>query len=178
MTAVCGFQTQVANIRTGRATVGLLDVVTVDYYGTPTPLSQMASVAVPNADDDRAAWDQTQLGATEKSILAANSVSRPRTTARSFAYTVALNENAAGSSPNSPRNRENTASPCATSDIIPTISSKTPQRQAISEDDERGDRRRPKSPTPTCQDRRTRQNKEMNHECIGLFSCMDQPMLV
>ncbi len=34
---------KLANIRTGRATVGLLDGIMVDYYGVPTPLSQMAS---------------------------------------------------------------------------------------------------------------------------------------
>ena len=41
------FKRKLANVRTGRATVGILDGVMVDYYGTPTPLSQMASVAVP-----------------------------------------------------------------------------------------------------------------------------------
>jgi ribosome recycling factor len=38
---------KLANIRTGRATVGLLDGVMVDYYGVATPLNQMASVNVP-----------------------------------------------------------------------------------------------------------------------------------
>ncbi len=38
---------KLGNVRTGRATVGFLDAVVVDYYGSPTPLSQMASVAVP-----------------------------------------------------------------------------------------------------------------------------------
>ncbi len=67
------FKRKLANIRTGRATVGLLDVVTVDYYGTPTPLSQMASVAVPEPQMITVQpWDQTQLAAIEKAILAAN----------------------------------------------------------------------------------------------------------
>lgn len=67
------FKRKLANIRTGRATVGMLDVVTVDYYGTPTPLSQMASVAVPEPQMITVQpWDQTQLGAIEKAILAAN----------------------------------------------------------------------------------------------------------
>jgi ribosome recycling factor len=67
------FKRKLANIRTGRATVGMLDVVTVDYYGTPTPLSQMASVAVPEPQMITVQpWDQTQLAAIEKAILAAN----------------------------------------------------------------------------------------------------------
>ena len=33
------FKRKLSNVRTGRATVGLLDSVTVDYYGTPTPLN-------------------------------------------------------------------------------------------------------------------------------------------
>ncbi|MBO0200725.1 ribosome recycling factor, partial [Vibrio alginolyticus] len=41
------FKRKLLNVRTGRASVGLLDSVMVDYYGTPTPLNQMASVAVP-----------------------------------------------------------------------------------------------------------------------------------
>jgi ribosome recycling factor len=60
-------------IRTGRASVGLLDGVVVDYYGTPTPLNQMASVAVPEPQLLTVQpWDATQLGAVEKAITAAN----------------------------------------------------------------------------------------------------------
>lgn len=67
------FKRKLGNIRTGRATVGMLDVVNVDYYGTPTPLSQMASVAVPEPQMITVQpWDQTQLAAIEKAILAAN----------------------------------------------------------------------------------------------------------
>jgi len=67
------FKRKLSNVRTGRATVGLLDTVMVDYYGTPTPLSQMASVAVPEPQMMTVQpWDQTQLNAIEKAILAAN----------------------------------------------------------------------------------------------------------
>lgn len=67
------FKKKLANIRTGRATVGLLDSVTVDYYGMPTPLSQMASVAVPEPQMLTVQpWDASQLGAIEKAITAAN----------------------------------------------------------------------------------------------------------
>ena len=67
------FKRKLGNIRTGRATVGMLDAVLVDYYGVPTPLSQMASVAVPEpAMLTVQPWDTTQMGAIEKAIIAAN----------------------------------------------------------------------------------------------------------
>ena len=67
------FKRKLANVRTGRATVGLLDSVHVDYYGTMTPLIQMASVAVPEPQlITIQPWDISQLGAVEKAIIAAN----------------------------------------------------------------------------------------------------------
>ncbi len=67
------FKRKIANVRTGRATVGLLDNVSVDYYGTPTPLNQMASVAAPEAQLLTVQpWDATQIGAIEKAITQAN----------------------------------------------------------------------------------------------------------
>jgi ribosome recycling factor len=64
---------KLATIRTGRAAVSLLDTVMVEYYGTPTPLSQMASVHVPEPQMLTVQpWDQTQLGAIEKAIRAAD----------------------------------------------------------------------------------------------------------
>ena len=67
------FKRKLSNVRTGRATVGLLDAVSVDYYGTPTPLNQMASVAVPEPQLITVQpWDMSQLGAVEKAIIAAN----------------------------------------------------------------------------------------------------------
>ena len=67
------FKRKLANVRTGRATVGLLDSVHVDYYGTMTPLIQMASVAVPEPQLITVQpWDMTQLAAVEKAISAAN----------------------------------------------------------------------------------------------------------
>jgi ribosome recycling factor len=59
-----------ASVRTGRASTGLLETVRVDYYGTPTPITQMASASVP---DSRTLviqpWEASQLGAIEKAIL-------------------------------------------------------------------------------------------------------------
>jgi ribosome recycling factor len=67
------FKRKLSNVRTGRATVGLLDSVHVDYYGTPTPLNQMASVAVPEPQLLTVQpWDMSQIGAVEKAIIAAN----------------------------------------------------------------------------------------------------------
>ncbi|MDQ3801098.1 MAG: ribosome recycling factor [Acidobacteriota bacterium] len=67
------FKRKLANVRTGRATVGLLDGVMVDYYGTPTPLNQMASVAVPEPQMLTVQpWDISQVNAIEKAIIAAN----------------------------------------------------------------------------------------------------------
>lgn len=67
------FKRKLSNIRTGRATVGLLDAVVVDYYGTPTPLNQMASIAVPEPQMMTVQpWDATAMAAIEKAIMAAN----------------------------------------------------------------------------------------------------------
>ena len=67
------FKRKLSNVRTGRATVGLLDAVHVDYYGTSTPLQQMASVAVPEPQLITVQpWDISQLGAVEKAIIGAN----------------------------------------------------------------------------------------------------------
>ncbi len=64
---------KLATIRTGRAAVSLLDSVMVEYYGTPTPLNQMASVHVPEPQMLTVQpWDQTQLVAIEKAIRAAD----------------------------------------------------------------------------------------------------------
>jgi len=88
------FKRKLSNVRTGRATVGLLDAVHVDYYGTPTPLSQMASVAVPEPQMITVQpWDMTQLAAVEKAILAANLGMNPSNDGKVIRLSVpALNE--------------------------------------------------------------------------------------
>ena len=64
---------KLATVRTGRASVSLLDTVSVDYYGTPTPLTQMASVHAPEPQMLTVQpWDQTQVGNVEKAIRAAD----------------------------------------------------------------------------------------------------------
>lgn len=64
---------KLATVRTGRAAVSLLDSVVVDYYGTPTPLNQIASVHVPEPQMLTVQpWDQTQVVAIEKAVRAAD----------------------------------------------------------------------------------------------------------
>jgi ribosome recycling factor len=64
---------RLATVRTGRAAANLLDSVMVEYYGTPTPLSQMASVHVPEPQMLTVQpWDQSQLGSIEKAIRIAD----------------------------------------------------------------------------------------------------------
>ena len=66
-------QHEVAHFRTGRATIGLLDSVRVDYYGTPTPLNQVAQLHVPEpALITVQPWDNTIIGAIEKGIRIAD----------------------------------------------------------------------------------------------------------
>ena len=61
---------EMKRLRTGRASLAILDGVTVDYYGTPTPLNQMANLAVTDATLITAQpWDPSQIGAIEKAIL-------------------------------------------------------------------------------------------------------------
>ena len=71
--AIDDFRRKLATVRTGRAAVSLLDTVMIDYYGTMTPLSQMASVHAPEPQMLTVQpWDQTQIGAVEKAIRAAD----------------------------------------------------------------------------------------------------------
>jgi len=58
------------SVRTGRASAALLDTVRVDYYGTLTPVNQVASIAVPDARTLLIQpWEATQLSAIEKAII-------------------------------------------------------------------------------------------------------------
>jgi len=58
-----------ATVRTGRASTSLLDAVRVDYYGTPTPIGQMASLSTPDARTlVIQPWEAGQIGAIEKAI--------------------------------------------------------------------------------------------------------------
>ena len=60
-----------ASVRAGRANAAVLDQITVDYYGTPTPIQQVASISTP---DPRSLlitpWDKSTLKGIEKAIMA------------------------------------------------------------------------------------------------------------
>src|SRR5438132_9458850 len=67
--AVSDLQHAMATIRTGRASVSLLDHIRVDYYGTPTPLNQLGNLHVPDPTlITIQPWDVSQIGAIEKAI--------------------------------------------------------------------------------------------------------------
>jgi ribosome recycling factor len=71
--AVTDLQHEMASIRTGRASLGILDHIRVDYYGTPTPLNQIANLHVPEPSlITIQPWDVSQIGAIEKSIRASD----------------------------------------------------------------------------------------------------------
>lgn len=60
---------EMSHIRTGRASIGLLDSVRVDYYGSPVPLNQVAQLHVPEpAMITVQPWDASTIGAIEKAI--------------------------------------------------------------------------------------------------------------
>ncbi len=68
--AIESFKKELAAIRTGRASVSLLDRITVDYYGTPTPVNQVANVSAPEARlIEIKPWERTLLGDIERAIL-------------------------------------------------------------------------------------------------------------
>ena len=64
---------ELARVRTGRASAGLFDGVTVDYYGTQTPLNQIATIAVPEPRlVTIQAYDRSAIAGVEKAILKAD----------------------------------------------------------------------------------------------------------
>src|SRR5215813_14057634 len=71
--AVSDLLHEMAAIRTGRASLSILDHIRVDYYGTPTPLNQLGNLHVPEPSMITVQpWDVSQIGPIEKAIRAAN----------------------------------------------------------------------------------------------------------
>jgi ribosome recycling factor len=67
--AVATFQASLASTRTGRASAHMLDQIKVDYYGTPTPITQLAQVSTPEPQMIVISpWDPTVLKEMEKAI--------------------------------------------------------------------------------------------------------------
>jgi ribosome recycling factor len=68
--AVEAMERDFQGLRTGRASTALVERVTVDYYGTQTPLNQLASISVPEPHQIVIQpWDRGVLGAIEKAIM-------------------------------------------------------------------------------------------------------------
>jgi ribosome recycling factor len=61
---------EISSIRTGRASLSILDSVRVDYYGTPSPLNQVANLSIPEPTLILIQpWDPSQISSIEKAIL-------------------------------------------------------------------------------------------------------------
>ena len=71
--AIVSMETRFLQVRAGRANPNILDKVTVEYYGAPTPLIQLATISVPEARKLMIKpFDRTSIGAIEKAIFEAN----------------------------------------------------------------------------------------------------------
>lgn len=67
--SLAALRKELSRIRTGRATLALLEGIDVDYYGTATPLDQMATLAAPESRLlTIQPWDKSQLGLIEKAL--------------------------------------------------------------------------------------------------------------
>ena len=67
------FKRELAHIRAGRANPQLLDGVMVDYYGTPTPITQVGNISAPEPRMLMVSvWDASMIGEVEKAIMKAN----------------------------------------------------------------------------------------------------------
>jgi ribosome recycling factor len=68
--SIAALEKELGKVRTGRASLALLDDIRVDYYGTPSPLNQVATLSVP---ESRLIviqpWDNSLIGTIEKAIL-------------------------------------------------------------------------------------------------------------
>jgi ribosome recycling factor len=68
--SIGSFSRELASIRAGRANASLLDRITVDYYGAPTPINQIAGISVPEARLlVLSPYDKSSLGDIEKAIM-------------------------------------------------------------------------------------------------------------
>lgn len=71
--AISHLETELVKIRAGRATPQMLDGLVVDYYGTPTPISQVGNISVSDARTlTIQPWEKNMLQPIERSIIAAN----------------------------------------------------------------------------------------------------------
>ena len=78
--SVDALKQEYGKLRTGRASAGLIEPIRVDYYGSQTPISQVASVVVEDARSITITpWEKTLVGPIEKAIMASNLGITPNT---------------------------------------------------------------------------------------------------
>jgi ribosome recycling factor len=71
--AIAALEKDFSGVRSGRAGTALVENIKADYYGTPTPIGQIGSIAVPDSRTITIQpWDKKAFGPVEKAILAAN----------------------------------------------------------------------------------------------------------
>ncbi len=71
--AISHLETELTRIRAGKANPSMLDGITVEYYGSPTPINQVANVSILDARTVSVQpWEKNMLAAIERSIMAAN----------------------------------------------------------------------------------------------------------
>lgn len=71
--AVDHVESELTKIRAGKATATMLDGIMVDYYGSPTPINQVANITTPDARTiSLQPWEKTMMAPIEKAILASN----------------------------------------------------------------------------------------------------------
>ena len=107
---------QYDSVRAGKANPAVLDRITVDYYGSPTPIQQIASVSTPDARSLLIQpWDASVLKGIEKAILASDLGLNPQNDGRTIRLIFLGLCAAATSSSRSRSTAKRPRSPCATS---------------------------------------------------------------
>ncbi|NCX96064.1 MAG: ribosome recycling factor [Chitinophagia bacterium] len=71
--ALAHLEAEVSKIRAGKATPQVVDGIVVEYYGTPTPISQVANITIPDARTIALQpWEKNMIAPIERAIIAAN----------------------------------------------------------------------------------------------------------
>jgi len=71
--AITHLESELTKIRAGKATATMLDGIMVEYYGSPTPINQVANITTPDARTiSLQPWEKTMMAPIEKAILASN----------------------------------------------------------------------------------------------------------
>ena len=69
--AIASYERELSTVRTGRASANLLDSISIDYYGVPTPVKQVSSISIPEANQIYIKpYDKSSIKEIEKAILA------------------------------------------------------------------------------------------------------------